>query len=38
MILGKLKADAEAKLGEKITQTMITVPASDTTASNGTRG
>jgi hypothetical protein len=27
MILGKLKADAEAKLGEKITQTMITVPA-----------
>ena len=27
MILGKLKADAEAKLGEKITQTVITVPA-----------
>ena len=26
MILGKLKADAEAKLGEKITQTVITVP------------
>jgi molecular chaperone DnaK len=27
MILGKLKTDAEAKLGEKITQTVITVPA-----------
>src|SRR6202163_3504004 len=27
MILQKLKADAEAKLGEKITQTVITVPA-----------
>jgi molecular chaperone DnaK len=27
MILGKLKADAEAKLGEKITQAVITVPA-----------
>src|ERR1700737_3247865 len=27
MILGKLKADAESKLGEKITQTVITVPA-----------
>ena len=27
MILGKLKADSEAKLGEKITQTVITVPA-----------
>ncbi len=27
MILGKLKADAEAKLGEKITQAIITVPA-----------
>src|ERR1700724_95562 len=27
MILAKLKADAEAKLGEKITQTVITVPA-----------
>src|SRR5271170_1013366 len=26
-ILGKLKADAEAKLGEKITQAVITVPA-----------
>jgi len=27
MILGKLKSDAEAKLGEKITDTVITVPA-----------
>ncbi|MDB5244688.1 MAG: chaperone protein DnaK, molecular chaperone DnaK [Parcubacteria group bacterium] len=27
MILGKLKADAETKLGEKITQAVITVPA-----------
>ena len=27
MVLGKLKADAEAYLGEKITQTVITVPA-----------
>lgn len=27
MILGKMKADAEAKLGEKITQAVITVPA-----------
>ena len=27
MILGKLKTDAEAKLGEKITQTVVTVPA-----------
>jgi molecular chaperone DnaK len=27
MILSKLKADAESKLGEKITQTVITVPA-----------
>jgi molecular chaperone DnaK len=27
MILGKLKSDAEAKLGEKITQAVITVPA-----------
>jgi len=27
MILGKLKSDAEAKLGEKITQVVITVPA-----------
>jgi molecular chaperone DnaK (HSP70) len=27
MILAKLKADAESKLGEKITQTVITVPA-----------
>jgi molecular chaperone DnaK (HSP70) len=27
MILGKLKTDAEAKVGEKITQTVITVPA-----------
>ncbi len=27
MILGKLKTDAEAKLGEKITQAVITVPA-----------
>jgi molecular chaperone DnaK len=27
MILGKLKADAEAKLGESITQAVITVPA-----------
>ncbi|MEK7606029.1 MAG: molecular chaperone DnaK [Patescibacteria group bacterium] len=27
MILGKLKADAEAKLGEKITKAVITVPA-----------
>jgi molecular chaperone DnaK len=27
MILGKLKADAEAKLGERITQAVITVPA-----------
>src|ERR1041384_4763242 len=27
MILGKLKADAEAKLGEKINQAVITVPA-----------
>ena len=27
MILGKLKADAEAKLGEKVTQAIITVPA-----------
>ncbi len=27
MILGKLKQDAEAKLGEKITQAVITVPA-----------
>src|SRR3989338_8632937 len=27
MILGKLKADAEAKLGEKISQAIITVPA-----------
>ena len=27
MILGKLKADAEEKLGEKITQAVITVPA-----------
>ncbi|MDK3159477.1 molecular chaperone DnaK [Kamptonema cortianum] len=27
MILGKLKADAEARLGEKITQAVITVPA-----------
>src|SRR6266699_3362400 len=28
MILSKLKADAEAKLGEKITQAVVTVPAS----------
>ena len=27
MVLGKLKADAEAKLGDKITQAVITVPA-----------
>ncbi len=27
MVLGKLKADAEAKLGEKVTQAVITVPA-----------
>lgn len=27
MILGKLRADAEAKLGEKVTQAVITVPA-----------
>lgn len=27
MVLGKLKADAEAKLGEKISQAVITVPA-----------
>ena len=27
MILGKIKADAEAKLGEKITEAIITVPA-----------
>jgi molecular chaperone DnaK len=27
MILGKLKADAESKLGEKISQAVITVPA-----------
>ena len=27
MILGKMKADAEAKLGEKVTQAVITVPA-----------
>src|SRR5438105_35656 len=27
MILSKLKADAEAKLGEKITQAVVTVPA-----------
>src|SRR5581483_9104718 len=27
MILGKLKADAETRLGEKITQAVITVPA-----------
>lgn len=27
MILGKLKADAEAKLGEKVTKAVITVPA-----------
>ena len=27
MILGKLKADAEARLGEKVTQAVITVPA-----------
>src|ERR1700730_2322695 len=27
MILGKLKADAESKLGEKITQAVVTVPA-----------
>jgi len=27
MILGKMKADAEAKLGEKITEAVITVPA-----------
>jgi molecular chaperone DnaK len=27
MILGKLKADAEAKLGETITEAVITVPA-----------
>jgi len=27
MIIGKLKADAEAKLGEKITEAVITVPA-----------
>ncbi len=27
MILGKLKADAESKLGEKVTQAVITVPA-----------
>ena len=27
MILAKLKADAESKLGEKITQAVITVPA-----------
>jgi len=27
MVLGKLKADAETKLGEKITQAVITVPA-----------
>lgn len=27
MVLGKLKADAEAKLGEKITEAIITVPA-----------
>ncbi len=27
MILGKLKADAEARLGEKITEAVITVPA-----------
>src|SRR5207244_7121772 len=28
MILAKLKSDAEAKLGEKITQAVVTVPAS----------
>ena len=27
MIIGKLKTDAEAKLGEKVTQAIITVPA-----------
>jgi molecular chaperone DnaK len=27
MVLGKLRADAEAKLGEKVTQAVITVPA-----------
>ena len=27
MILGKLKADAETRLGEKITQAVITTPA-----------
>jgi molecular chaperone DnaK len=27
MILGKLKADAEMRLGEKITEAVITVPA-----------
>ena len=27
MILGKLKADAEAYLGEKVTEAVITVPA-----------
>src|SRR5262245_2670593 len=32
MILQKLKADAEAKLGEKITQAVITVPAYSTDA------
>ena len=33
MILQKLKQDAEAKLGEKITQAVITVPPTSTTAS-----
>ena len=27
MVLGKLKADAESRLGEKITEAVITVPA-----------
>jgi molecular chaperone DnaK len=27
MVIGKLKADAEAKIGEKVTQAIITVPA-----------
>ncbi len=33
MILSKLKADAEAYLGEPVTEAVITVPPTSTTAS-----
>ena len=36
MILGKLKADAEAYLGTTVTEAVITVPAAETANYNGT--